>query len=449
MYRLVLVHVIITYNITCINTNVKHIFVFFQLFITCLVLVVKLIEAPDPIEVEFGIDNTMNREELMVIYFSMGYTAMQIHTFLTMRHGMMFSLRHLRRLMWRLGLYSRGRPSNMNDIVDAITTELNGSGRLLGYRSMWQRLTTLYGLRVSQNVTRLLLGVMDPGGVALRTRGRLHRRQYICRGPNHVWHIDGLDKLKQFGFAVHACIDGFSRKVLWLHVGRSNNNPAIIAGFYLETIKRLNCVPRIVRSDRGTENGRVRLFQIALRLNHNDSLSGYRSFRYGRSTANQRVECFWSQLRRMVTHFWINFFKDMRDDGVFDNSDPVQVECMRFCFTRVLQADFDRAVELWNNHRIRPQNNRECPSGKPNMMYFLPQRFGTTDQSKPLLFGENEMDEAAIQYCEEYPPYGCSNDFVNVVELIIGSNIENCEMPTTANQALYLYTSLMELIDDL
>ncbi len=423
-----------------------------QLLIACFALVViQSVEAPDPLDVYLDLGNrpTVSREELIVIYFSMGYTAMQIQYFLTMRHRFHTSLRHLRRLMWGLGLYSRGRPSSVFDIVDAIRTELNGSGRLLGYRSMWRRLTTTYGLRVSQNITRLLLGVLDPEGVALRSHGRLHRRQYICGGPNHVWHIDGWDKLKQFGFAVHACIDGFSRKILWLHVNRSNNNPAVIAGYYLKTVKRLNRVPRLVRSDRGTENGLVRLLQIALRLNHNDTLSGYQSFRYGRSTSNQRVECFWSQLRRMVTHFWINFFKDVRDSGVFDNSDPVHVECMRLCFTQVLQADLDRAVELWNNHNIRPQNNRECPSGKPNMMYFIPEHFGTTDQAKTLLFTEDDIGEALIQVCEEGPEYGCSSDFVHAVELIIRDDIRNYEMPTNADEALTLYTNLIELIDDL
>ena len=28
------------------------------------------------------------------------------------------------------------------------------------------------------------------------------------KGPNYVWHTDGMDKLKPYGFAVHGCIDG-------------------------------------------------------------------------------------------------------------------------------------------------------------------------------------------------------------------------------------------------
>ena len=59
-----------------------------------------------------------------------------------------------------------------------------------------------------------------------RSRQRLNRRYYTLKvssvsqkmhvvaaistqGPNFCWHIDGLDKLKTYGFAVHGCIDGY------------------------------------------------------------------------------------------------------------------------------------------------------------------------------------------------------------------------------------------------
>ena len=29
------------------------------------------------------------------------------------------------------------------------------------------------------------------------------------QGPNYCWHVDGLDKLKTYGFAIHGCIDGY------------------------------------------------------------------------------------------------------------------------------------------------------------------------------------------------------------------------------------------------
>lgn len=54
--------------------------------------------------------------------------------------------------------------------------------------------------------------VIDPDGVERRKQRRLLRRQYAAPGPNFVWHIDGYDKLKPFGFAIHGAIDGFSRR---------------------------------------------------------------------------------------------------------------------------------------------------------------------------------------------------------------------------------------------
>jgi len=44
--------------------------------------------------------------------------------------------------------------------------------------------------------------------------------------------------------------------------------------------------PRIARANHGTENCGVAKVQIAFRMDHDDSLSGSKSFIYGPSTAN-------------------------------------------------------------------------------------------------------------------------------------------------------------------
>ena len=31
---------------------------------------------------------------------------------------------------------------------------------------------------------------------------------YLTQGPRYLWHIDGYDKLKPYGFSIHGCIDG-------------------------------------------------------------------------------------------------------------------------------------------------------------------------------------------------------------------------------------------------
>lgn len=60
----------------------------------------------------------------------------------------------------------------------------------------------------------------------------------LLQGPNFCWHIDGNDKLKTYGFSLHGCIDGYSRKVLWLEVATTNKDSAIIAGYYLRAVEK-------------------------------------------------------------------------------------------------------------------------------------------------------------------------------------------------------------------
>ena len=57
---------------------------------------------------------------------------------------------------------------------------------------------------------------MDPEGVQRRSK--------------HIWHLDGYDELKPYGFCIHGCIGGYSRQIMWLEVGRTNNHPGVVAG---------------------------------------------------------------------------------------------------------------------------------------------------------------------------------------------------------------------------
>ncbi|CAB3986707.1 Hypothetical predicted protein [Paramuricea clavata] len=93
--------------------------------------------------------------------------------------------------------------------------ELDGSGCSGGYRAVWHTLK-MEGIQVPREVVRLVLKELDPEGVSERRSKTLRRRVYHTPVPNHSWHVDGYNKLKPYGFPVHGCIDGYSRKVLWL-----------------------------------------------------------------------------------------------------------------------------------------------------------------------------------------------------------------------------------------
>ena len=98
----------------------------------------------------------------------------------------------------------------------------------------------------------------------------------------------------------------YSRRILWLKAGISNNNPRIIAKYFLNYVHSVRgmkmpvaitiaCysltlyigVPKLLRTDLGTENSNLAFIQPYLRRNHVDCFSGIDSFRYGKSVSNQ------------------------------------------------------------------------------------------------------------------------------------------------------------------
>ena len=111
---------------------------------------------------------------------------------------------------------------------------------------MTQRLLHEHGILTDRETVRGLLKILDPEGVEARSRHRLRRREYKTAGPNHLWHLDGYDKLKPFGFCIHGATDGYSRRILWLEVGPKNNDPFVIAKYYLDCVRQTGGIPKII-----------------------------------------------------------------------------------------------------------------------------------------------------------------------------------------------------------
>ncbi|XP_065892437.1 uncharacterized protein [Dysidea avara] len=209
-----------------------------------------------------------------------------------------------------------------------IKKEREVSGNCIGYRILHKRLKEKHSLRVGRNVVMMLSALDNPEGAAARKGKKLRRRIYHSKGPDYIWHCDGYDKLKPFGFAIHGCIDGYSRRILWLHVSPSNNDPYIIAGYYLNCVEKLAGCPTILRTDRGTENTNIAFLQPFLRDQHDDPFAKEKSFMYGQSTSNQRIEAWWGQLRKNAAQWWMDYFKALRETGELDDSSEYHIDCL-------------------------------------------------------------------------------------------------------------------------
>ena len=93
---------------------------------------------------------------------------------------------------------------------------------------------------------------------------------------------------------MYECIDGFSRRLVWLEVGSINKNPDAIVKYYLDAVKRVRGVPQKVRSYDGTENSLIEALHTYFRSGDDDDSAGLASFLIGTSTSNQRTKSFWS-----------------------------------------------------------------------------------------------------------------------------------------------------------
>lgn len=386
-----------------------------------------------------------DRDHLISVYFNLGFCYKEICQFLEKCHGIQLSVRHLKRVLKLKKLRKRKNKSPLQHVLNAVREELSGSGNSIGYRQMHRRILIDHSLVIDRETVRIILKHLDPAGVEHRSRQTFRRRSYYAKGPNYLWHLDGYDKLKPFGFPIHGCIDGFSRRILWLNVTHSNNNPRVISSFYVSCIKEIKGVPRILRGDRGTENVNVAGLQRFFRRESDDDMAGNKSFLYGRSVSNQRIEAWWSFLRKSETGWWIRFFKDLADSGHFDNSDPIHLDCIRFSFTGLIQDELTRIARHWNLHKMRPCANTESLPGRPDVLYFLPELHDTLDYK--VFVPSDELSIAEDVCCDAIPETGCSPEFQELANLIMED--ESLQNPTTPDEGLLLYLTLLQCIDNL
>ena len=373
-------------------------------------------------------------------YYDDGLTYVEILEFLRIHHSCDISLSTLKRWFREKGI--RRRPiaeirSDQNDVRQAVQEELSGSGSGIGYRRMHRTLRSK-GLLCRRDDVRKIVKELDPEGVQLRKRRRLHRRKYFANGPNFVWHIDGHDKLKPYGFSIHGCIDGFSRKIIWLEIGTTNKMPQVVAKYYLDAIMFHGGVPLQVKADDGTEHALIEPIHIYLSSLNDDQ--EYNPFSIITSPQNQRIESYWSILQRDRIGWWRRFLRDLVDVDMLSTSDPVVLDCVRYCFMNLIRRDLNSIKEEWNTHIISRSRNGG-PSGRPNCMFHLPHLYNVKDQIKAV--EQNEIDEFLPVVADIIRDF--SLEFEEFAEYFLIR--DGLNLPTNPTEALHLYTYLLEKIE--
>ena len=89
---------------------------------------------------------------------------------------------------------------------------------------------------------------------------------------------------------------------------------------------------------------------------------------------------------------------------------------------------------MWNTHYIKVARNLECPPGRPNIWYVMPEQSG----GRSFRFPVNKMDiNACHSFCELPDINGCTNETHELARLIMRE--KELEFPSNATEAKTFY----------
>ncbi|XP_054890492.1 uncharacterized protein LOC129371933 [Poeciliopsis prolifica] len=380
----------------------------------------------------------MDIDNIIEQYFRSGFTNLEILGVLEETHNVKLSLRTLERRLQKKRLWRRKNKTDVAEVASFIEHQLQGSGRQHGYRWMHQK-CWMAGIVTDRETVRLLMRLLDPNRVDLRAQNRLRRRLYVSRGPNYVWHIDGYDKLKPYGICINGCIDGFSRKMIWLEAYKTNSDPHIIAGYFIDAVMEYNGFPQKIRMDHGTENTYVAAMQRFLHNTENEN--GFDSVILGPSTGNQRIERWWCTLRSECTQFWMEHFDQLKADGYFVDS-FLDKSLIQFCFLQTIQMELDEVVHTWNDHRIRSTNNPRAPPGRPTLMHGVPNLYGVPNFLQSANLTKLEI---CVEECH-FKDFPCDVDVFHLCTELMTEH--RLVMTDDVYEITNLYVRLRQMISD-
>ena len=265
------------------------------------------------------------------------------------------------------------------------------------------------GLRIQRWRVRERLANLDPENNALRWGATIQRRKYQVSWPNSLWHLDGHHSLIRWKLVIHGCIDGFSRRIIFLSCS-PNNRAETVLGLFLSAVERGGDLwPS--RVDYGVENVLVCGKMVQVRG------EGRGSYIAGPSTHNQRIERLWRDVFRCVSHLFYYTFYGMESSGILDTDDPLHLFTLHLVFLPRINQALGQFTDAFNHHNVRTERN-----WSPHQMWLN----GMMHHDNPLSNGGLDEEPAYDLECYGDDPDGPtplqSDNNVVVEEVDLGEN---------------------------
>lgn len=279
------------------------------------------------------------------------------------------STRTVHRRMSEFGLSVQEQYTDITDSeLDTLVADIHTDFPNCGNNVMKGHLLS-HGYRIQQHRIRESLRRVDPRGSMLRRLQVINRRVYCVPGPRSLYHIDGNHKLIRWRFVIHGCIDGYSRRIIYLQCHNNNRSQTVLDAF-VDGVRRLG-LPRRVRADKGGENVQVATFM----LQHPLRGTGMGCFITGRSVHNQRIERLWRDLFCQCTVLFYRLFYRMEELELLDADNETHLFCLHYIYLPRINQALSSFTQAWNNHPLSSEGNLSpiqlWISGLPNTGHDL------------------------------------------------------------------------------
>ena len=160
--------------------------------------------------------------------------------------------------------------------------------------------------------------------------------------------MDGLHCFIRWRIVIHGCINGYSKKVIYIHAS-DNNRANTVLNLFLESTTELDW-PSRVRSDKGGENYDVARAMLTVQG------TGRGSHIAGPSVHNQRIEHLWRDTFRCVCHIFYALFYEMEEMNLLSPTDELQLYAIHYVFIPGLNKQLKDFKCTWNSHPLQSEH---------------------------------------------------------------------------------------------
>lgn len=332
-------------------------------------------------------------------YVAQNFRRKEILDFVRRDYGQyVWSLPTLARRLKEFGIAYIDYTTNIEAVREAVNEELDGPGKLLGYRAMNLKLRTEHDVKVPRHLIHTVMQELDPEGLeerSVRKKKKKKKKPFHSDGSLWLVSLDGHDKLYgyqnwTFPLGVYGCLDTFSRKILFLFLCYSNSDPNVIGKRYLQYLYETKTLPRYLRIDKGTETGKMCTIHAYLANKLGLFDDPVDSIIYGPSTTN-KIERWWRDLHHRLEKYFKAQLSTLLNQKEYDSGNLTDRQVLAYVYLPIVQRECDIFVKQWNAHRIRAQEKVELPTGIPDHMFAFPESYE----------GTQEGTEITLEYLEE------------------------------------------------